>query len=205
MSSPPDADAFQDADFETIEAAVNETARGRWFLAEFARRNRAAETDRLHAALHRIESAVAVPQDRHAFDAARFHAVAQELARRLDEVTAHLRAQTSLTGPDAETLRAEHGREPEPSERRLIEQRMIEPRPFFVRPEDAAVATPPEPVSPAHAAHSQIGLLSERLESMRRASAPSVDQTAPEPGSPNAPSLAEIEAMPLIEKLRFFA
>lgn len=205
MSSSLDSDAFQDADFETIEAAVNETARGRWFLAEFARRNRAAETDRLHAALQRIESAVAVPQDRHAFDAARFHAVAQELARRLDEVTAHLRANPLSIATDATILRIEHAGEPEPSERRLIEQRMIEPKPFFMRPEGAAVETPPEPVSSTHAVHSQIGLLSERLESMRRASGLPVDEAAPAPSSPDGPSLADIEAMPLIEKLRFFA
>jgi hypothetical protein len=31
-------------DYERIEAAVMETARGRWFLMEFARRQHAAET-----------------------------------------------------------------------------------------------------------------------------------------------------------------
>ncbi|HEY0293198.1 MAG TPA: hypothetical protein VGC51_12860 [Hansschlegelia sp.] len=31
-------------DYEAIADAVMETARGRWFLAEYARRNRAAET-----------------------------------------------------------------------------------------------------------------------------------------------------------------
>ena len=31
-------------DYEAIESAVMETARGRWFLSEFARRNRTADT-----------------------------------------------------------------------------------------------------------------------------------------------------------------
>jgi hypothetical protein len=46
-------------DYEAIEAAVMETARGRWFMAEFARRNRHADTDRLLASLDRIERVVA--------------------------------------------------------------------------------------------------------------------------------------------------
>jgi len=46
------------ADFEAIEAAVMETSRGRWFLAEFARRNRTADTGILLEALSRIEKSV---------------------------------------------------------------------------------------------------------------------------------------------------
>jgi len=49
---PPDTDR---ADFETIEAAVMETERGRWFLAEFARRVRAREAGHLLRALDRLE------------------------------------------------------------------------------------------------------------------------------------------------------
>lgn len=45
-------------EYEEIEAAVMETSRGRWFLAEFAKRNRHAETERLIASLARIERAV---------------------------------------------------------------------------------------------------------------------------------------------------
>jgi chemotaxis protein CheZ len=46
------------ADYDSIAAAVMETARGRWFLAEYARRNRHAETQPLLAALARIEAAI---------------------------------------------------------------------------------------------------------------------------------------------------
>jgi len=45
--------------FEQIEAAVKETVRGRWFLEEFARRNRNADTLAILDALGRLESAVA--------------------------------------------------------------------------------------------------------------------------------------------------
>lgn len=55
MSEPADAQRDFDApnDFDAIESAVMETPRGRWFLAEFARRTRAAETDRLLEAIER--------------------------------------------------------------------------------------------------------------------------------------------------------
>ena len=41
--------------YEEIEATVMETARGRWFLAEYARRIRAEEFARLLSAVERVE------------------------------------------------------------------------------------------------------------------------------------------------------
>jgi hypothetical protein len=48
---------LNEADFETIEAAVMETARGRWFLAEYSRRCRAQDTGRILGAIDRLEGA----------------------------------------------------------------------------------------------------------------------------------------------------
>jgi chemotaxis regulatin CheY-phosphate phosphatase CheZ len=45
--------------FETIEAAVKETGRGRWFLDEYARRNRHADTLVILATLETIQSTLA--------------------------------------------------------------------------------------------------------------------------------------------------
>ena len=42
-------------DYEAIESAVMETSRGRWFLAEYARRNRNSDTDAILTALDRME------------------------------------------------------------------------------------------------------------------------------------------------------
>lgn len=58
MPEPASADdaPLEEQDFETIEAAVMETERGRWFLREHARRIREAENGRIEAALARIES-----------------------------------------------------------------------------------------------------------------------------------------------------
>ena len=55
MTIPAPPSGLQPEDFERIEDAVMETARGRWFLLEYARRLRAAETDRLLAAIERLE------------------------------------------------------------------------------------------------------------------------------------------------------
>jgi hypothetical protein len=49
-------------DYEAIEAAVMDTARGRWFLAEFARRNRSADTSLLLTAIERLEALLGTGQ-----------------------------------------------------------------------------------------------------------------------------------------------
>lgn len=51
--------AIDEDDYEAIEAAVVETARGRWFLGEFARRNRTADTTILLDAVARLERTIA--------------------------------------------------------------------------------------------------------------------------------------------------
>lgn len=61
MSIPP-PQGMSEVDYEAIEAAVTETVRGRWFLAEFARRSRGAETRLLLDAMARLEATVAASQ-----------------------------------------------------------------------------------------------------------------------------------------------
>jgi hypothetical protein len=57
MTNKPPA-GLTAADYDTIEAAVMETARGRWFLIEYDRRRRAAETAQLLEAVARLERVV---------------------------------------------------------------------------------------------------------------------------------------------------
>jgi chemotaxis protein CheZ len=52
--------------YSALEALLRASPRGRWFLAEYARRNRTAETDLLLEALDRIERAVSRPSPRQA-------------------------------------------------------------------------------------------------------------------------------------------
>src|SRR3954454_11375925 len=58
MANLPIPAPLSEIDYEQIEGAVMETARGRWFLAEYARRNRNADTTMLLKALERIEGAM---------------------------------------------------------------------------------------------------------------------------------------------------
>jgi hypothetical protein len=61
---PPQPTA--DSDYDTICTAVMATARGRWFLDEYARRNRSADTALVLAAIQRIETAVRDSNEREA-------------------------------------------------------------------------------------------------------------------------------------------
>jgi len=70
-----------EGDFELTEAAVRETARGRWFLDEFARRLRLAESKRLADALDRLEARLAAQ-----------HAVETESGQRTQRVVSLLTA-----------------------------------------------------------------------------------------------------------------
>lgn len=58
MSEARSLTPLSETDYVAIEAAVMETARGRWFMAEFAKRNRQADTLQLLGALNRIERVV---------------------------------------------------------------------------------------------------------------------------------------------------
>jgi hypothetical protein len=54
FASPPPAES----EYEAICAAVMGSARGRWFLEEYARRNRNADTGLVLAAIARIENVI---------------------------------------------------------------------------------------------------------------------------------------------------
>jgi chemotaxis regulatin CheY-phosphate phosphatase CheZ len=52
-----------DTHFAAVEDAVLQNPRGRWFLAEYLRRHRAADTDRVLNAIESLKSHVATPRD----------------------------------------------------------------------------------------------------------------------------------------------
>ncbi|HYJ59347.1 MAG TPA: hypothetical protein VEW64_08400 [Methyloceanibacter sp.] len=68
-SSPPQSEAQRKPglaeSYAALETLLRKSPRGRWFLAEYARRNRTAETELLLEALARIETAVTKPVPRH--------------------------------------------------------------------------------------------------------------------------------------------
>ena len=64
-----------EADYDAISAAFMETSRGRWFLSEYAKRNRNADTSMVLDAVARIEQNLAAQKE-----AAPDHALAEALA-----------------------------------------------------------------------------------------------------------------------------
>ncbi|MBM6580487.1 hypothetical protein ILT44_09880 [Microvirga sp. BT689] len=78
---------FGDLDFDTIEAAVMETARGRWFLKEYARRNRNSDTQAVLDAVNRLRE---VPLD--ATAAAPLKAYLEDMAAAILQTKADMRS-----------------------------------------------------------------------------------------------------------------
>ena len=90
-----------EADYEAIATAVMETVRGRWFLGEFAKRNRNADTQLILAAIERVE---ALWRDRRPISPAervRFDLV--EMARAIAQMRAEIAA-IKPEGDDKGTL-----------------------------------------------------------------------------------------------------
>lgn len=88
MSESKSLTPIEQADYEAIESAVMETARGRWFLAEYARRNRNADTRVLLDAIERIEAAV--HRDREAQEKDRLRVDLMEMARAISRTKAEI-------------------------------------------------------------------------------------------------------------------
>src|SRR3954452_6144640 len=74
-----------EADYDAISAAFMETSRGRWFLGEYARRNRNADTRMVLDAVARIEENLAA--QRHAADE-RLPQVLRAISDAVDEAQA---------------------------------------------------------------------------------------------------------------------
>jgi chemotaxis protein CheZ len=96
MPMPPAPMTLSEADYEAIEAAVVETNRGRWFLSEYARRNRHADTKMLLTAIDRLEAAIRGERTAESVDRIRFDLV--EMARAI----ARTKAEIAAIKPDGE-------------------------------------------------------------------------------------------------------
>lgn len=106
------------AEYDAIEATIAVTERGRWFLAEHARRNRGAETEMLLGAIARLERTVTEDRGHEAFGHLRGNLVdmADAISRTKAEIAAisapnheqtHLtQASLALDGIVRETERA---------------------------------------------------------------------------------------------------
>ncbi|MET7246487.1 hypothetical protein ABZT49_24320 [Methylobacterium sp. EM32] len=77
-------------EYDVIEGAMLETARGRWFLGEYAKRNRTADTDVLLQAIGRLESAVVGERGPSGMERLRFDLIemAKAISRTKSEIAA---------------------------------------------------------------------------------------------------------------------
>jgi chemotaxis protein CheZ len=106
MANLPVVSPLNEADYEAIEAAVMETARGRWFLAEYARRNRNADTTMLLKALDRIEATIGGKKSVEPVDRIRFDLI------EMSKAIARTKTEIASIKPDA----GDHGKFGEASE-----------------------------------------------------------------------------------------
>lgn len=147
---PPPAGLTPD-DYDRIEEAVMETARGRWFLAEFARRVRAGDTQKILQAIERLERASGPAQFAAAQDHARgigerlMDAAFQLRARDVEEalcrvVEREASAAYALAGEERGPAFAQSFDPPAP-EPMMIEARAVEPA--RVAPAETPVAAAP--------------------------------------------------------------
>src|SRR6516165_7876471 len=81
--------------YDAIHATVMESARGRWFLAEYARRNRNADTEFVLSAIERIASLFQADRDQQAHPS-----IADESSSLPETISAAVPAQPQL-GPPA--------------------------------------------------------------------------------------------------------
>ena len=101
---PDDATASQSkgprgsalGDYAALEAVLSATPRGRWFLSEYARRNRRAETGMLLGAMSKLETAVLGEQSENAL-----HAIFVELAEISEAI---VRARCAVTETEETAL-----------------------------------------------------------------------------------------------------
>jgi len=103
MSNIATRQRASEADYEAIELAVNETERGRWFLAEYAKRNRHSDTQTLLSALSRIERAVTASHEAAGIDKVRVDILemSKAIARTHAEIAA-IKAPEDRGGPICE-------------------------------------------------------------------------------------------------------
>jgi len=184
-----------ESDFERIEAAVQETERGRWFLAEYARRLRAVETNGLLAALSRMQRTLDEG----------------ELARSSD----HIRRLEAKLESVYEGLRDLAWRL---QERGLRLEEASAPVLSYDRPDPScALAAPTQPdaegahEAPARERHGAVSVRLQSIGAMDQCGAagasPSAASRCEQPSDPD-PRLAvfaAIDSLSLEEKLRFFA
>ncbi len=227
MAALPPPEGMTEDDYDQIHAAVVETVRGRWFLAEYARRGRVDEVQDMLAAIGRLETVVtsqrALPSPSETAPHARLVAQrADEIATRLaalvedlrdsgadaylcDDLETQVRAIAGLTkGSAGEPVQAAPARVPGKDARPSLE------------PPREAAAEPPEPLQrrlegpPAALGDALQDLPKTVLPALALPPAPTLPRVTAQQVSRQAEdlrlaALAAIDRLPLTEKLALFS
>jgi hypothetical protein len=189
IAAPPNG--LRSEDYEEIEDAVMETARGRWFLLEYARRQRAAETQMLLSAIERLERRIGgappapeqIPMRREGESLAAPNGAAASLSERLHDFAWRLRESGF---DDALCLEvSDFAREAARIDAPILlrDEPAIQPTPPSRSAEPTPQATPPRPKPPE----------------LKRLAPP-----AP-PMDPRIAALSRLNALALREKIALFA
>lgn len=97
MPQPPAKQLLSETDFEAIAAAVQETERGRWFLDEYARRNRHSDTKQVLDAIKKLQHTLSTRTESTHEDSIRLTIVD------MSEAIARTKAEIAAIKPDEES------------------------------------------------------------------------------------------------------
>lgn len=187
IAAPPSG--LQPEDYEEIEAAVMETARGRWFLAEYARRVRDAESARMLAAIERLEARLEAQN-------ALAPAEAFSIAERLSELSWSLRERgvEDFVCGKIDALAREFNGAGGAARKRAAAQEPGSAAPEIAVAPIAAPAAQPEPLA----------LAPEPIMAMDARPEP---EAAPEPApvDPRLEALLWLDRLPLVDRMSLFA
>lgn len=104
MSTSKAPSQLHESDYQSIEAALLQSARGRWFLAEYTRQNRSADTRMLIDAIAKLETSVLRPRE----DAQKNHVRRDllEMAEAISKTRSEITAMRSAEGDDCKFISA---------------------------------------------------------------------------------------------------
>src|SRR5262245_20900122 len=191
----PVSSATDDRAYQAFCEAISSSTRGRAFLAEYARRNRHADTEQLLAAIDRLQSLVTAPAPPQTSEA-----IKQDLRALLDEIVT---AQCELDARILATRAAKLAELMALVELRIstmlgtprVEVTLEVPR-VEVTPEIEAAtslpALPPEPVSQSERAHLAVVPLPEQPE-----------LPIPSPASTQLPTISLVHSETIIAQVAF--
>jgi hypothetical protein len=148
-------EGYRNESFESLEAAVLESSRGRWFLEEYARRQRSAETLAILEILKKLENSVTnnsfLPAPKNAEPAQPLKTEQLKFFKQDEEIFVEPAVMAPNLTVVKSTSAAEVGQPAEPKGAKLKIQRLHSPEePVAVEPEKPALTSPaPEPIASA--------------------------------------------------------